>query len=166
MNHGESEISFIFASSFCILKRQLAWRNARGKQGTGQNPAQPGTLHTIFVQPHIASRCSIYLCQWIFEKFGSWISYKLHSPTPTFLQVRPQTHSSSSRRVKTAALLQLNCDPSLSTWAIRSRADVACTWTHMLKQIVSVSLLQRPFIQTLQTVHLVSSHCKESHWVQ
>lgn len=65
------------------------------------------------------------------------------------------TQSSSSRRVKTAAVLQLNCDPWLSTWAIHSWAYVACTWAHLLKQRVSVSLLQPPFIQTLQTVHLV-----------
>lgn len=164
MNHGESVFSFIFACSFCILKRQLAWRNAWGKLRHWTKPCSArNSPYTIFDQPHRASRCSTHLFQWIFDKFGSWFSYKFHSPTPTYPQVlqqhldqvRSHTHSSSSRRVKTAAVLQLNGDPLLSMWAIHSWAYVACTWAHVLKQIASVSLLQCPFIQTLQTVHLV-----------
>lgn len=109
-------------------------------------------------QPHTALRCSTHLSQWIFDRFGSWISYKFHSPTPQqhVDQVRPHMHIAAAQGGSRQLLFsRLNCDALLSTWAINSWAYVAFTWAHMLKQIVCVSLLHHPFIQTLQTVHLI-----------
>lgn len=135
MNHGESVFSFIFASSFCtVVKKQLAWRNAWGKEGTGQNPAQPGTLHIINHTQHwgVALTC--------LSEFLTDLGLGFLTNSTPLLPEAPgpgettHAHSSSSRRVKTAAVLQ---------------TELWCLTVHVSHQLLSIcGFYLGPYVKT------------------